>query len=202
MKKSDYIEKYGQEAYDELLKKQRCYSAAYKTKYPDRVKASSKTYKQTHKEKQKEYNKQYRDSHKEELKAYRDSHKENAKAYRDSHKEKLKLYKKNNNSKYIKENYYTIPRLRANALLCAYRQMDKEANMGESTLTIDWIVENIFSGQSCIYCGESDWTKLGCDRVDNNLPHTPENCVCACSNCNRTRKDKPFEEFVKEKTAV
>lgn len=183
MKKSDYIEKYGQEAYEELLKRQREYHNSHKEE--------RREYENSHKEEIREYKKKYRDSHKEEIREYE-------KKYRDTNREVRMAY----SNAYRKENYYTKPRLRAYYLMSKYRHSDKEKNLGETTLTSGWIVDNIFSGQSCIYCGETDWRKLGCDRIDNSLPHTPENCVCACSNCNRTRKDKPFEEFVKEKTAV
>ena len=73
---------------------------------------------------------------------------------------------------------------RAHCLLNNYRYKDKKHNRGECTLTADWIVENIFSGQKCVYCGESDWKKLGCDRIDDSLPHTPENCQPCCLKCN------------------
>lgn len=73
---------------------------------------------------------------------------------------------------------------RASHLLNAYRQHDRTANRGECTLTADWIVENIFS-KPCAHCGETDWTKLGCNRLDNSKPHTVDNVEPCCFDCNR-----------------
>ena len=85
---------------------------------------------------------------------------------------------------------------RAINLVKRYRQSDKQYNRGECTLTAKWMVNNIFSGQKCIFCGESDWTKLGCDRIDNSLPHTPNNVNPCCEKCNTKRGRKEFEKFL------
>ena len=84
---------------------------------------------------------------------------------------------------------------RARTLLCAYKESDKKYNRGECTIDAQWIIDNIFS-KPCNYCGETDWTKLGCDRIDNNLPHTPENCVPCCVECNKKRGTTPYEEYL------
>ena len=86
---------------------------------------------------------------------------------------------------------------RACSLVKAYKRNDKLHNRGECTLTSKWIVENIFT-KSCIYCGETNWKELGCDRIDNDLPHTKDNVVCCCTRCNRKRHKKTFEEFKNE----
>lgn len=99
------------------------------------------------------------------------------------------------------KNYYRTPIGRAIYLANTYRQNDKKHNRGECTLTSQWIINNIFS-KSCIYCGETDWRKLGCDRIDNSLPHTPDNVVCSCWNCNNERKNKPFEEFLQKSKEI
>jgi len=78
---------------------------------------------------------------------------------------------------------------RAQQLLSSYRYKDRLDNRGETTITKNWILENIFTS-SCVYCGETDWRKLGCDRIDNEKAHTPENCVCACKICNSARQYK------------
>ena len=95
----------------------------------------------------------------------------------------------------ISRNYYNSKPGRAVNLLNSYKRRDIDANRGECTITQKWILENIFTSP-CIYCGETDWTKLGCDRIDNTLPHTPENCVCACVSCNAQRGNRwTVEEF-------
>lgn len=123
--------------------------------------------------------------------------------YRQEHRDEIRAreaeYRKNNGDKIREQRvkYYSTQYGRAKCLLNAYRREDKAKNRGVCTLTSDWIVENVFSGQSCHYCGESDWTKLGVDRIDNSLPHTPENCVPCCWECNNKRKNTEYNEFMK-----
>ena len=112
-------------------------------------------------------------------------------------KESKKKWRENNPDKVkgSKRKYHSTPMGRANYLVNNYRREDKIHNRGKCTLTPQWIVDNIFSGQICFYCKESDWYKLGCDRIDNSLPHTPENVVCCCEECNKKRGTKDFEVF-------
>ena len=84
---------------------------------------------------------------------------------------------------------------RAGRLVLQYKNRDKKYGRGDCTITREWIMDKIFTS-TCIYCGETDWRLLGCDRIDNNLPHTPDNCVCACQKCNSERGKIPFEEFL------
>lgn len=108
--------------------------------------------------------------------------------YREEHKDEISDYQK----------YYSkTKRGRANNLLSSYRYNDKIHNRGECTLTAEWIVENIFS-KSCRYCHKSDWSKLGCDRIDNSKPHTPENVVPCCDECNSKRGSTPYEEYLEK----
>ena len=78
----------------------------------------------------------------------------------------------------------------------AYCRHDKNAGRGECTLTAQWIVDNIFT-QKCHWCPETDWTKIGCDRIDNSLPHTPDNVIPCCERCNKNRGRKTYEEYKK-----
>lgn len=135
--------------------------------------------KQAKKEYSKQYYKQYYQTNKEKLL-------EQQKQYNQTNKEKIVEYHKQ---------YFRTPMGRASRLVQAHNQEDKKYNRGECTLTARWIVDNIFS-QKCIYCGESDWRKLGCDRIDNSKPHTEDNVVPCCEACNNKRKKKPFEEFL------
>ncbi len=129
----------------------------------------------------KEYDREYRRKH-------RDKEKEKLKQWRESNKEKM--------FNWLKQ-YRQTPIGRTVYLCNNYKRLDIKHNRGECTLTPQWIVENILS-QSCHYCGESDWTKLGCDRINNDLPHTPENVVCCCEDCNKKKGAKTYEEFKKE----
>ena len=74
-------------------------------------------------------------------------------------------------------------RWRASQLLNAYRQSDKKANRGKGNLTIDWIIENIFS-KPCAHCGKTGWDVVGCNRINNDLPHTMDNVEPCCKECN------------------
>lgn len=95
--------------------------------------------------------------------------------------------------------YYSTKQGRAAYLANGYRNMDRIRGLSGTTITQQWILDNIFTS-SCTYCNETDWHKLGCDRIDNNLPHTPENVVCSCSKCNNQRSDRwSFEDFLKAK---
>lgn len=65
----------------------------------------------------------------------------------------------------------------------------------ETNLTPEWIMDNVLNSK-CFYCGETNWTKLGCDRIDNTKGHTTDNCICSCGICNVKRNDRyTVEEF-------
>lgn len=88
-------------------------------------------------------------------------------------KEKLELQRK----------YRKTPIGKAFTLLDSYNRNDKKYNRGKGDLTAKWIVENIFS-KPCTHCGETDWTKIGCNRLDNSKPHTKDNVEPCCKKCN------------------
>ena len=101
--------------------------------------------------------------------------KEWSRIYAQKNKDKIKEYKN--------EWRRTKPNGRADMLLQAYRQKDKMHNRGEGDLTTKWIVDNILS-KPCAHCGESDWHKIGCNRLDNSKPHTMDNVEPCCFRCN------------------
>lgn len=79
-----------------------------------------------------------------------------------------------------------------------YINLDREKGFNTSdNITEEYIQDNILNS-TCIYCGDSDWTHLGADRIDNSKPHTPDNCVCACGICNCEREGRKMSvpEFV------
>lgn len=149
------------------------------------------------KEERKEYNRQYYQNHKKEIA-------ENKKGYYDSNKVKILKYKKEYQEKRRKEYekyrrmYYSTQFGRAKYLLYQYKIRDKKLNRGDCTINEQWIIDNIFNSK-CIYCGKTDWKELGCDRIDNDKPHTPDNIVCSCGDCNKERGKKAHEEFLKIK---
>lgn len=142
MKKKEFIEKYGEEAWERRL----------------------------------EYWKQHYHKHKEERGEYDKQH------YMERKED-------------IREQYYT-PSGRANHLVSNYNQADRDRGFDISqNITPEWVVSNVFSGQVCTYCSEDSWMKLGVDRIDNSLPHTPSNCVPCCRRCNSSRGSKSVDEY-------
>ena len=124
----------------------------------------------------------------EERKAAR---KEWNKRWREANAVKVKEYQK----RWIAE-YRNTPMGRAIHLVSCYKRNDKKYNRGECTLTPKWVVDNIFNKPCHYNCGETDWTKLGCDRIDNSKPHTPDNVVPCCEECNKKRGTMNYEEFL------
>ena len=107
--------------------------------------------------------------------------------YYENHKDYFETFNKE---------YHSSIEGRAQHLLHSYKQRDINNNLGECTLTFEWLMENIFSGQKCFYCGEQDPLKLGCDRIDNEKPHTPDNVVPCCRHCNLSRHTKTQDQFL------
>lgn len=128
-------------------------------------------------------------------KQYKEEHPEYVVSYKEKHKEELKEYNKEYYLDY-KETKFG----RASNLLGAYKQRDEKIyKRGKCTITHEWIIENIFNGQVCVYCKrESDWHRLGCDRKDSSLPHTPDNCVPCCLSCNSQKGTMSYEEYMKK----
>lgn len=91
------------------------------------------------------------------------------------------------------------PLYRAQYQVRSYRRDDVNNGFGDVIdFDAQWVIDNIYSKQ-CIYCGETDWKKLGCDRIDNTKPHTKDNVVCSCWECNNERQKQTFEEFYRNK---
>lgn len=174
------------------------------------------------KEEKKEYNHQYylknRDKELERMKQWREDNPEYMKNYKQEHKKEItdynkyrylekkeiilaqaKQYWQENKEKVLEYNkkFNKTPIGRAVKLCSAYKRNDKKYNRGECTLTAQWIVDNIFS-KPCHYCGETGWEIMGCDRINNDLPHTPDNVVPCCKECNIKRQKKSYEEFKKQ----
>lgn len=146
-----------------------------------------KRYNQAHKIEIAEYGKQYYQAHKDE-------HAEKMKEWRESHREENAEYKKQ---------YRQTPKGRAQYLTDNYNQSDKEKGLNIcNNITSDYLTKLISPGE-CVYCGNSDWKALGADRINNDLPHTPDNVVCACGVCNIERQwthmsVEEFKEYRKE----
>lgn len=105
-------------------------------------------------------------------------------------KEKLLEWKRNhykqNKQKYQEKykKYYATPKGRAAHQISNYKRQDINNGFGEVIdFDAQWIVENIYC-KPCAHCGESDWHKIGCNRLDNTKGHTKDNVEPCCKKCN------------------
>lgn len=124
---------------------------------------------------------------------------ENSKRYYQKNKEKLKEYGREYGRFYRK-----TPIGRASYLLNRYNQRDIKCNRGEGDLTPEWIVDNILT-KSCKHCGKTGWNVIGCNRLNNDLPHTKDNVEPCCEECNgelwnaeRTKQIDQIDQFTGE----
>lgn len=114
----------------------------------------------------------YREEHREQLN-------ERARKYQAKHRE---VQRKRVND------YHETKRGRAMNLLTSYVQMDQERRGYRPRLTQDDIIRICFSdGSRCVWCGETDWHKLGLDRIDTSKAHDMDNSICSCRSCNIKR---------------
>ena len=179
------------------------YNKRYCQKHKDEITA----YKAAHKAERAEYMAKYYQDNKEKIDSQNAEWRKNNPTYRTEYYQANKEVEKDKAIKRYyankdaileqKLNKRSTPLGRASVLINNYIKHDRKQNRDECTLTPEWIVDNIFS-KPCHYCGETDWTKIGCDRIDNSKPHTPDNVVPCCDKCNCKRGRKDYEEFIKE----
>lgn len=81
----------------------------------------------------------------------------------------------------------------AKFILIDSRQSDRRKGLAND-LTRGFIQALITSG--CVYCGETQ-IRMTLDRIDNDKGHTQDNVVPACIRCNYTRKDMPYEAWLR-----
>jgi hypothetical protein len=128
----------------------------------------------------------------------KEAERERKRRWREKNKDKNKEHFKEINKKY-QETLKGYSRL----LYHQYIRNDKKygrvgEELPEDYITVDDI--KLMIQQPCIYnCGETDWRKMGVDRIDNSLPHIKSNCVASCTKCNIERGQKDYNEFLKSK---
>ncbi len=168
---------------EEQKKKKAEYDKIYREKNKERIRKNKSKWYCENKERKKEYDEKYRNEHIEERKKV---------------KEKWDKRNKKNISEYNKIYYSTILGL-AKRRKNHYLADDKNKGFDTAnTIDENWIVENILTNNKCIYCGDNEPSHLGCDRIDNDKGHTPDNVVCSCPICNWERylENLSVEEFI------
>lgn len=164
------------------------------------------------KEKKREYDKMYRLKNKEKIAAKKrkwyDDNKEHKRQYdiiyraenvtrRKEIKAEWNIKNKEKMSEYNQQYYGALDGL-AKRRRNHYLYEDKKFGFDkDKTVTAEWIRENILTGK-CIYCGDSEPSHLGCDRIDNSDGHNKDNVVCSCPVCNweRSLEKMSVEEFI------
>lgn len=110
------------------------------------------------------------------------------------HIEERRTYSREYQKKYYSKNKQNInekahikmfqePLRRAKVLLYEYNRADKKRGLCEGNLTPQWIVDNIFT-KPCAHCGKAGWQVIGCNRIDDDKPHTIDNVEPCCQKCN------------------
>lgn len=180
LKKSEYIEIFGEEAWVLERKRRNEQVYRYRTKHKEKIDAINAKYRANNKENINERAAEYRKRNRKKLAA-------NAREDRAKNREEYNKHRREYNAgrrDIIREQFSKRIRGKASNILSQYRKSDKLYKRGECTLTIDWVVENILK-KPCSKCGETDWHELGCHRLDNSKPHTSENVICLCKNCHK-----------------
>ncbi len=82
-----------------------------------------------------------------------------------------------------------LKRAKVSKMISSYRAKDYRNGFqkDDCDLTVDWMLDHIVN-QPCFYCGDTH--RIGCDRVDNKKPHSKNNVVPCCIECNVARSDK------------
>ena len=81
-------------------------------------------------------------------------------------------------------------------LLKHYRNTDKKHHR-DNDLTPEFVRDMIY--KPCHYCGSmAEVGYNGLDRKDSSLGHLQSNCVPCCPTCNKKKRTKDYEVFMKE----
>lgn len=168
---------------EEKKAKKREYDKIYRALNKEKIAARKHKYYEEHKSEKRQYDLKYRTKTVEKRKKY---------------KAEWNKEKKSEMSVYNKKYYGTIDGLakrRRNHYLSEDKRRDFNIDL---TVTAEWIKEHILQNNKCVYCGDSEFSHLGCDRIDNEKGHTPDNVVCSCAICNweRELEKMSVEEFI------
>lgn len=90
--------------------------------------------------------------------------------------------------------YKTRAYVMVNSSKAADRRYDRinREQLPDNYITIEWVENKIKNINECIYCGQATQLKhydknlLTIERIDNDEPHTINNCTFCCHHCNMT----------------
>ena len=146
------------------------------------------------KQAKREKDRRYREKHREQIRI------RNRTAYRKKHPVKKKDDKEPRTKGLWKCRKYETEEQRqmyqrADHLARNYKRIDAKKGYDISNnVDGNWIYEHILT-RKCLYCHREDWKMLGCDRIDNSKPHTPDNVVPCCKPCNDDRHQEEFLHY-------
>lgn len=155
----------------------------YYESHREEILNKQKEYQENNKEKRSDYLKEYRQKNADKIKAYKDGRKAETKEYNRQYylkrREEIIAQKTEYNKSYSKTKMG-----RAQRQVQQYKKMDRRNGFGDMIdFDAKWMVENIYT-KKCSHCDETDWRKLGCNRLDNSKPHTKDNVESCCFRCN------------------
>ena len=155
------------------------YSKQYRAKHKEEISEKRKEYQHQyyteHKEGKSEYNKRYRVEHKDDIS-------ESKKQYYQENREEM--------LEYWKQYYSTIKGYCYNIRKNNIREDRIYGRIGEEVPdnypTIEYYIDAV--QQPCIYCKKhKPFNEMGLDRIDNDKPHSLDNVVPCCTECNVKR---------------
>lgn len=165
----EYYRTYYNEHKEQLRERQREYSRRDYRKHKQERLEQAKVYKQEHRDKINELTRQWKHEHSD---FYRDH-------YRNRYANDI-----------VFRSYRKFSR---------YRHMDRDKGLVPDNID-DYPTKEEYVQmfrQPCVFCGESDWHKIGLDRIDNSLGHVRGNLQPCCWSCNKKKNKMTNEEFKK-----
>lgn len=108
---------------------------------------------------------------------------------------------------YSHDRYHNDPAYRGSRLFYRYKRLDIKKNVAPADPseypTLKEVNEMLL--QPCVWCGETDWHKIGLDRKDNRFGHVRGNIQPCCKRCNDKKgklSNEEFRQVIADTTAV
>lgn len=181
------------------------YKKRYREEHKEEISAKDKQYRIEHKEELSKKKQQYYLSNKDDILARLKQRYNEKSEYLKQYAKQYRLEHPEYNKEYYKKYYSTLEGY-CRCLLRTYKHSDKKYNRIKTSVPNNYITLEFFTQavqQPCTYCKKHKiFTEMGLDRKDNSLPHTIDNCVPCCTECNVKRgRWYTHEEFKDIKNA-